>query len=235
LELALCIQRRYSNSIGTMFSRLPQMETVPDQLGLKRAASGWGSGATGGARTVLIHVALIAVFGVFLPWQKGLDFVDPVMTTAYACLSVLFAAPAAAEAFAAARAGSLKTVLTRILVAVAYGECMALAMLAAGVITVSLTHGRLLVPVLNILAKGSALGVSASLALASVAAWITLRFSAGVARAAMRAIFLLLLAAFFFWSRWLPDMAGTGALIGLVVSAVAALALRRLGGRTAGE
>jgi hypothetical protein len=218
-----------------MFSRIPQMETVPDHLGLKGLAPGWRSGATGRFRTVLIHVALIAVFGVFLPWQKGLDFLDPVITTAYACLSVLFAAPAAAQAFAAGRAGSLKAVLTRIAVAAAYGECMAVAMLAAGVVTVSITHGRLLLPVLNILARGSALGVSASLALASVAAWITLRFSAGVARAAMRAIFLLLLAAFFFWSRWLPDVAGAGALIGFVVTAIAALALRRLGERTAGE
>jgi hypothetical protein len=208
------------------------METVPDHLGLKGIAPGWGSGTTGRVRIVLIHVGLIAVFGVFLPWQKGLDFLDPVITTAYACLSVLFAAPAAAQAFAAGRAGSLKTVLTRILVAVAYGECMAVAMLAAGVVTVSVTHGRLLLPVLNILARGTALGVSASLALASVAAWITLRFSAGVARAAMRAIFLLLLGAFFFWSRWLQDVAGAGALIGFLVTAIAALALRRLGERT---
>src|SRR5712691_3017664 len=105
-------RHHYSKSIGTMFSRIPQMETFPYHLLLEgiELGSRLGMGRPGGLRTVLIHVALVAVFGVYLPWQKGLDFLDPVITTAYACLSVLFAAPAAAQAFAAGRAGSLKTV-----------------------------------------------------------------------------------------------------------------------------
>ena len=57
--------------------------------------------------------------------------------------------------------------------------------------------------------------------------WVTLRFSAAAARMAMRLIFLALLAAFFLRSRWLPDVAGTGALISLLVTAAALLALRR--------
>lgn len=61
------------------------------------ARLGWqGSGRY---RVILVHVALVAVFGVFLPWMKGIDFLDSVMTAAYACLGVLFAAPAAAQAF----------------------------------------------------------------------------------------------------------------------------------------
>ncbi len=207
------------------------METLAYHLRLERIglAKRLGLGRPRGVRNVLIHVALIAVFGVFLPWQKGLDFLDSVITTAYACLSVLFAAPAAAQAFAEGRPASPKAALARILVAVIYGECVALTMLVAGVATVSVTHRRLLLPVLDILALGSALGVSASLALASVAAWITLRFSAGAARGAMRLIFLLLLLAFLFRSRRLPDVAGAGVLIGLVVTAAALLALRSLG------
>jgi hypothetical protein len=214
-----------------MFLRIPQMGTFSSHLRLEQITlrSRLGMGRPGGVRIVLIHAALIAVFGVFLPWQKGLDFLDPVITTAYACLGPLFAAPASAQGFADGDPGSLKRILARILVVAAYGECMALTMLLAGVATVSATHRRLLLPVLDVLALGGALGVSASLAMASVAAWIALRFSASAARGAMRAIFLSLLIAFFFWSRWLPDVAGAGALAGLAVTAAALFALRGLG------
>ena len=46
-----------------------------------------------------IYVLVIGVFGVFLPWQKGRDFLDSVILGAYACLGVVFAAPAAAPEF----------------------------------------------------------------------------------------------------------------------------------------
>src|ERR1017187_4424743 len=52
------------------------------------------------ARSILTHVALIAVFGVWLPWMKGIEFLDPVVLAAYACLGILFAGPVAAQAFA---------------------------------------------------------------------------------------------------------------------------------------
>ena len=90
--------------------------------------------------TVLLYVALIAVFGVLLPWTKGLDFLDPVMTSAYACLGVLFAGPATAEAFAEKRPDSLKAALRRVAKAVIYGEALALAMLIAGVATVGVLY-----------------------------------------------------------------------------------------------
>src|SRR5262245_14842024 len=107
-----------------MFSRIPQMDTLPYYLRLegRALAERLGPSRPGGARTVLIHVALLAVFGVFLPWQKGLDFLDSVITTAYASLGVLFAAPAAAQAFAEGRLDSPKAALARVLVAVIYGE-----------------------------------------------------------------------------------------------------------------
>jgi hypothetical protein len=41
-------------------------------------------------------------------------------------------------------------------------------------------------------------------------------------------MFLGLLVLFFFYSRWLPDVIGIGALVAVVVAAVALLGLRRL-------
>jgi len=179
----------------------------------------FGSDRRGRWRAALLHFTLVAVFGIFLPWQKGLDFLDPVITAAYLCLGVVFAAPAAAQTFSTYPPQTMAAAMARICLCVAYGECAAWAMLIAGLATVSMTHRfRLLLPAIDTLATAGALGLTASLALALTAAWIALRFSARVARSALRLIFLLLLGAFFYWSRWLPDVAGRGALIALTFS-----------------
>ena len=50
----------------------------------------------GWIRVLPVYLVVIAIFGVFLPWQRGRDFLDAVILGAYACLGVVFAAPAAA-------------------------------------------------------------------------------------------------------------------------------------------
>jgi hypothetical protein len=178
--------------------------------------------------TVILYVALIAVFGVLLPWTKGLDFLDPVMTSAYACLGVLFAGPASAEAFAEKPPDSMPAALRRVAKAVMYGEGLALAMLIAGVATVSATRGRRLrLPDPDVLVQAGLLGLMASTALALLAGWITLRFSHGAARRALRFVFLAMLVAFYFWSRWLPDAALRGAAVAAVLAGAMVLVLRR--------
>ena len=186
----------------------------------------------GGFKGVLIHIGLIGVFGVFLPWRRGIEFLDPVMLSAYACLGVLFAAPAAAQAFADRRPQSMADALARIAIAVLYGECIVLAFLGTGLATVYLTHRHTVffAPDLAGLAWAAALGLAASFALAALAAWITLRFSSAVARVALRIIFLLLLFVFFFRAQWLPDVAGLGVLLCLGIAAVALSRMRGLVG-----
>lgn len=178
--------------------------------------------------TVFLYVALIAVFGVLLPWTKGLDFLDPVMTAAYACLGVLFAGPAAAETFADKRPDSMKAALRGVAKAVIYGEGLAVVMLIAGVATVSISRGRRLrLPELDVLGEAALLGLMASAALALLAGWITLRFSHGAARRTLRFVFLAMLVAFYFWSRWLPNAALPGAALAAIITGVMILALRR--------
>lgn len=112
-------------------------------------------------------------------------------------------------------------------IAVAYGEFLTLVILLAGFMTVYLSHPTFMIPPdVTTLARASALGVTAATALASIAGWVTLRFSAGTARAALRAIFLALLVLFFYRYRWLPDVAGTAAIVSAGIAAVAILALR---------
>ena len=57
-----------------------------------------GIGRRGGWGTILVHIALVGAFGIFLPWRKGFDFLDAFLILAYAAISVLFAAPATAQA-----------------------------------------------------------------------------------------------------------------------------------------
>ncbi len=217
-----------------MFSRVSQMHDFADHLRNQSSELGsrLGLGRSGGFRILLLHVALVAVFRCDspLPWTKGLAFLDPVILAPYACLGVFFAAPAAAQSFGEDHPASMKAVLARILIAVLYGEGMAAAILLAGFMTVYATHAHSVVfaPDLVTFAAAGLLGITASLALAAAAAWITLRFSANSARGALRVIFLLILVLFYFWSRRLPDVADTAALVCLAVAVAEFFALRSL-------
>ena len=191
---------------------------------LRRAGVDFGSRF--GPRIIMLHIAIVALFGVWWPWMKGIEFLDPVFLLAYACLGILFAAPTAAQAFAGDRPQSMSGAIARIAVAVIYGELMAGLILLAGLMTVYTTRRVPFAPELDSLALAAALGVAGSIALAAVAAWITLRFSGTAARGALRAIFLLLLVLFFFKSRWLPEVAGAGALLCLAVAAAAMFAVK---------
>jgi hypothetical protein len=157
-------------------------------------ASRVGIGRPGGLRVFVIHLLLVGVFGVYLPWTKGIEFLDPVITAAYACLGVLFAAPAAAQSFAEDRPHSWV----------------------------------FFTPDLGTLAAAAAMGLTGSVAMASIAGWLALRFSPFAARTALRVIFLLLLGVFLLRSRWLPDVAIKGAAISLGIAAVAFYGVQRL-------
>jgi len=178
-------------------------------------------------RVIFLHLALIAIFGVLLPYRKGLDFLDPVMISAYSCFGVLFAAPAAALAFAKGRPQTMKEAAWRTAKAVGYGEGLALAMLLTGVVTVSVARRRLLLPQLDVLAEAALLGLAGSIALALLAGWMTLRFSAGAARIGMRAIFLALLLLFLFRAQRLPEIPLRGVELSVALSALMIILLRR--------
>jgi hypothetical protein len=180
-----------------------------------------------GISVLLVHVLIVLVFGVLFPWVRGSIFLDPVVTAAYACLGVLFAGPAVAQSFGMERPASMNEALARILMGVAYGELMALLILFAGFMTVYATHRYAFAPDVETLGIAAFLGLTASLAMAALAGWMTLRLSAAGARRVMRVLFLLLLFLFFFRSTALPDVAGETALISLVIAAAALLGIKR--------
>ena len=149
------------------------------------------------------------------------------MITAYACLGVLFAAPAAAKSFSMSRPQTMREAGVRAAKAVGYGEGMALAMLIAGVVTVSVAQGRALFPELDVLGLGAALGVAASTALALFSGWMTLRFSAAWARVGMRLVFMGFLIVFVLQGSRLPEIPLRGVELSVALSALMVILLRR--------
>jgi hypothetical protein len=193
-----------------------------------------GFQGTGWMRAMPVYLLLIGIFGVFLPWQKGRDFLDSVILGAYACLGVVFAAPMAASGFD--QDPNRGRALARVWVSVLYGELIAGILLILGVATVYLSRGGRIVvgPDLQSLAECAGLGVSLSLAVCMVAVLASVRFSPKAAKGVVRLIFLGLLAAFYLRSGWLPLVAMRATGIALLASLVFFLVLRAtLGSRNA--
>jgi len=187
------------------------------RLGFLRA--GW-------IRSLPLYILVIGVFGVWLPWQKGRDFLDSVIRGAYGCLGVVFAAPVAAAEFE--RFPTVQKALARVVISVFYGELLAATMLVLGIATVYVSRGGRIVvgPDFQSLAECAALGFALSWAVSTAAVWLSLKISPRAAKTVVRLVFLALLAAFYLRSGWLPAAAVRGAGIGLLASVLLFVALR---------
>lgn len=177
-----------------------------DRLGFRRP--GW-------VRATLIHTLVLGLFGFLLPYVKGVEFLDAVILGAYACLGVVFVAPAAAAPLEDPSPGRA---LARIAVCVLYGSAMSWSMLLGGLLTVYVTSPFLIGLEPEALGESLLFGVILSIAAAAMAVWIALRISAGAAKGTMRITFLALLLAFFWNARRLPEVALEGAGIAAVVA-----------------
>jgi len=176
-------------------------------------------------RTTLTHLLILGLFGVFLPWQKGVGFLDPVILGAYACFGVVFAGPAASQPFDGSEP-SANRALARILVCVLYGEVLVLGLLFTAVAAVYITRRVYVGPDLQSLATCLLFGLALSLAASTIAVWMSVKYSPFAARGLIRLVFLVLLLGFFFRPRQLPRVAPMGAGIALAVATVAYLRLR---------
>src|SRR6185437_6743263 len=159
-------------------------------------------------RNLLSYALLIGAFGILVPYIKGLEFFNPQLLSAYACMGTIFSGPAVAQGFRDRPSGFPQAV-QRITQAVLFGEYIVAAMLALGVLTVYLAHlhSVFFPPDVPALAISMGLGVAISLALAAAAGWLTIQFSVGAARIGLRVVFLALVALFFYRGQWLPQVA----------------------------
>jgi hypothetical protein len=160
------------------------------------------------ARQALVLVAVVVVFGVLLPWYKGLTMLQPLVVVAYALMAVLFVAPAASEFWSSLESPAAASALVRrVLGIVGYGWGIALAMLTTAIVTVNLAYRspRLLIPPEPFLASALTLSLTASIAVAVLCALLARRFSAAIAKSTVRTLFLLILLGLVFGSRVLPE------------------------------
>lgn len=208
-----------------MLRQLGWYHDLVETLEMHLRAEGAALRSRFGLRTVLIHLAIIAVFGVWWPHLRGMEFFDPVFLTAYTCLGVLFAGPAAAQSFQD-RPESMRQAMARIFWSVFYGESVALIIVAGGIFTVLRTHPPI-GPDWTGLIDAALLGLAGTVAMASLAAWFAIRFSPGAARMALRGLFIGLLLLFFFKSRWLPEVTGRGTSICAGIAILAMFAMQR--------
>ncbi|MGA2213927.1 MAG: hypothetical protein ABSH31_11690 [Bryobacteraceae bacterium] len=159
-------------------------------------------------QTLVILIAVIA-FGVLVPLYKGFGFLDPRILAAYACLALLFVAPASAELAAAhAKSGAPEpAILGKIALIVAWGWGITVVILTTAIVTLNLIArgGGFLAPPWGFLAAVLTFSLIASLAIAILGAILTRRFSAAGVKNILRSAFLAILLALVFGSRVLPE------------------------------
>ena len=155
------------------------------------------------ARQALVILMVVIAFGILVPIYKGFGFLDPRILTAYACLALLFVAPASAE-LAAADSAAL---LGRIAIIVAWGWGVTVLILGTAIVTLNVVgrRGGFVAPPLEFLASILVFSLSASIAIAMLGAVLARRFSSTGVKTILRTAFLVILLAFAFGARFLPE------------------------------
>jgi hypothetical protein len=165
-------------------------------------------------RTNLPKIVLFAVFGLWLPWQKGTSFLDSTILGAYACLGVIFAAPQAASGVGVFRS-------------VRDGLVLSWAMLLSGIAVVFLSRTVALGPDLQTLAETGLFGLALSTAGSAMVAFTAAKASPAAAKTLARVLLLVLLGLFYFRAGWLPEVALSAAAICSGIAGIFLLLLQR--------
>ncbi|MEO5923548.1 MAG: hypothetical protein ABIR70_06955 [Bryobacteraceae bacterium] len=153
-------------------------------------------------------------FALWLPWQKGVSFLDSTVLGAYACLGVVFAAPRVASGISVFKA-------------VRDGFLMSWAMLVTAVALIYFTRTVVVGPDFQTLGEIGVFGLALSAAGSSIVAFTAARASVGTAKLMARLLLLGLLGLFYFRSGWLPEVALIAAGICSGIAAIFLFLLRR--------
>jgi|SRR5580698_1928804 hypothetical protein len=160
------------------------------------------------ARQALVILLVVIAFGILVPIYKGFAFLDPRIILAYACLSLLFVAPASAELAAThGKDASPSRLLARIAIIVAWGWGLTVLILGTALVTLNVLtrRGGFAAPPPQFIAAVLLFSLSASIAIAMLGAILTRRFSAAQVKTMLRVAFLVILLALAFGSRFLPE------------------------------
>ena len=158
------------------------------------------------AKQALIILGVVLVFGVLVPYYKGLEFLDPVVILVYACMSLLFVVPASADIFTADQVLARAEITHQFGTILAYGWGTTVLMIVSGIVTVNVAnwHGHALVPSTALLGSAVLLSLVATIAVISGTALLARRMGARSAKSLLRMSFLILLLLGAFGFRYLP-------------------------------
>jgi hypothetical protein len=154
-------------------------------------------------RQAVIILIVVVTFGILVPIYKGFGFLDARIIASYACLALLFVAPASAEA-AAANASGLPG---RIAILVAWGWGITVLILGTAIVTLNVMNrrGEFIAPPANFLASVLVFSLSASVAVAMLGVALSRRFSATAVKSILRTAFMVILLALAYGARFLPE------------------------------
>src|SRR5690349_5472633 len=158
-------------------------------------------------RQATVLILIVVAFGILVPWYKGFALLDPQMILAYACLAVLFVAPASAESAAARRQDEApKAVLGGIAVVVAYGWGITLLILLTAFVTLNLTNwrGAMITPPAMLCSAALLFSLMVCIVVAALSAVLARRFTAASVKTILRLGFLAVRLALAFNSPVLP-------------------------------
>jgi hypothetical protein len=162
---------------------------------LSSLASLLRQGDAAGPQIALLLVFL--AFGVLVPWRQGFGMLDPLLIGAYAVIGILFTTPAAPALLTSTPATEPPAVLARLAAAASYGWIVSLVLYGAGLVTINWTspHAQALIPGASSFWAVFLAALASCFAAATLAGWLTLRFSAKAAQGVLRLLFLLALVA----------------------------------------
>jgi hypothetical protein len=163
------------------------------------------------SRRIILILAVLGAFGVLVPMYKRMDFLDPRLIVAYACLSAVIAASSVADAFTPGAAG---TALGRMIRVWLYSWGLAVLLLFAALLTVNVRnwYGHVLLPhPASFLIACECISATASAAVVALGAVLTRRFSGGSTKTVFRTLFLLAILALVLADRYGVETATTAA------------------------
>ena len=157
-------------------------------------------------RDAIMSAFVFLMFGIYVPYRRGIDFFDTLLLVPYTCISFLFCAPVVIDSiYAEGRGGGVT--LKSMVRGIAYGWSWGLVIVATGIATVNFTHKmpRTLLPPSAVLLSLLVIGLLGCGFVAGISAWMSFREDKPEdSKRRIRIGFLLLLCALWFIPDWLP-------------------------------
>ena len=156
-------------------------------------------------RDAILTAFVFVMFGIYVPYRRGIDFFDTLLLVPYTCISFLFCAPVVIDSIYAEGSGGVS--LRPLVRGIAYGWCCGLTIVAMGIATVnfSLSQARVVLPPAAVLLSGLVISLLGCGFVAGISAWISFREDKPEdSKRKVRIGFLLLLCAVWFIPGLLP-------------------------------